>query len=303
MKLKFSKKLIILVFCFVAIGAGSFVAIFLNKKEPIIEEAIVETPPEIKKEIPKREVLGFSVEGREIESYNFGKGEKLLVFVGGIHGGYEWNSVLLAYELADYFEASPEVIPDDLRVAIIPSLNPDGIFKIVNKEGRFNVADLPTEGSNAAGRFNANKVDLNRNFDCKWKPEGTWGTILVSCGEGPFSEPESAALKKFVLENNPAAVLFWHSKSNGVYGSYCEDEILQETREIMNAYSRASGYPAYETFDQYQVTGDASDWLASVGIPAISVELKTHESIEWEQNLAGIKALLDYYGSKVNSSE
>ena len=63
----------------------------------------------------------------------------------------------------------------------------------------------------------------------------------------------------------------------------------------MNAYSRASGYPAVKSFDQYAITGDADGWLASIGIPAITVELKTHEIVEWEGNLAGIKALFKYY--------
>ncbi|OGY58454.1 MAG: hypothetical protein A3F24_00675 [Candidatus Colwellbacteria bacterium RIFCSPHIGHO2_12_FULL_44_17] len=68
---------------------------------------------------------------------------------------------------------------------------------------------------------------------------------------------------------------------------------------IMNEYARASGYSAVESFGQYEVTGDAEGWLASIGIPAITVELKTHETIEWEENLAGIKALFEYYESKV----
>jgi len=44
------------------------------------------------------------------------------------------------------------------------------------------------------------------------------------------------------------------------------------------------------------VTGDAEGWLASIGIPAITVELSTHETIEWEKNFAGIRALLDHFG-------
>ena len=32
-----------------------------------------------------------------------------------------------------------------------------------------------------------------------------------------------------------------------------------------------------------------------IGIPAITVELKTHDDIEWTRNLAGIKALFDYF--------
>ena len=65
----------------------------------------------------------------------------------------------------------------------------------------------------------------------------------------------------------------------------------------MNVYAKASGYNAIKTFDSYAITGDSEGWLASINIPAITVELKTHETVEWEQNLAGIKALLDYYNS------
>jgi len=291
------KQFIIAVLCVIALGVSLFTFFYLRINSELPELVPAMKFPEKKAQGPEREVLGLSVEGREIESYKFGNGKTQIVFVGGIHGGYEWNSVLLAYEFMDYLKANPDVIPENLTVNVIPSLNPDGVFKIVGKAGRFAITDVPA-GTNGAGRFNANDVDLNRNFDCHWKPKGLWGTKEVNCGTEPFSEPESIAIKKFVLEENPSAVLFWHSKSNGVYASYCDGDILQETRDIMNAYSKASGYPPYDTFDSYEVTGDATDWLASIGIPAISVELKTHETVEWEANLAGIQALFEYYESK-----
>jgi hypothetical protein len=83
-----------------------------------------------------------------------------------------------------------------------------------------------------------------------------------------------------------------------VYASECEKGILPETLTVMNTYSKASGYPAVSSFDAYPISGDVEGWLASIGIPAITVELKTHETIEWERNLAGVKALLEYYRSK-----
>jgi len=63
----------------------------------------------------------------------------------------------------------------------------------------------------------------------------------------------------------------------------------------MDAYSHAAGYKAVRTFDAYEVTGDAEGWLASEHIPAITVELSTHETVEWEKNLSGIKALFVLY--------
>lgn len=236
--------------------------------------------------------IGESVEKRKIEVYTYGTGERHLVFVGGIHGGYEWNSVLLAYSFIDYLNSNPEAVPTDVTVSVIPSANPDGLYKVVGKEGRFSPNDISSSIDQSIGRFNANGVDLNRNFNCKWKPEATWRGKKVSAGTAAFSEPEAQALKNFFESQEPYAAIFWHSQANAVYASECEDGILPETLVVMDKYAKAAGYPSVTSFDAYEVTGDAEGWLASIGIPAITVELKTHETIEWEKNLKGIEALL-----------
>jgi len=296
MQNQFPKKVVIAVFLALLIIAG--IIVFFHQKTKPTPEPVVQKVEE--KSGPIREVIGKSVEGREIESYTFGKGETRLAFVGGVHGGYEWNSALLAYQFIDYLKANPKLIPENLTVTIIPSANPDGVYKITKKDGYFVMADvlIKTDDGTGIGRFNANNVDLNRNFDCKWKPESMWRSKIVSAGTSAFSEPESMAIKNFVLKNKPSAVIFWHSQANSVYASECQNGILPETLTIMNKYSLASGYKAVQVFDSYEVTGDAEGWLASIGIPAITVEMQTHETIEWDRNLAGVKALLDYFGSK-----
>ncbi|OHA25950.1 MAG: hypothetical protein A3C06_01865 [Candidatus Taylorbacteria bacterium RIFCSPHIGHO2_02_FULL_46_13] len=286
-----TKPLAVIVLILTALGIGVFTFVSLRKTAPEIQPAVA------KDLSPKHTIIGQSVLGRDIGAYTYGNGATHLVFVGGMHGGYEWNSVLLAYTFMDYLDANPDAIPDNLTVTVIPSVNPDGVYKVVGKSGRFTYADISTNQQTlVSGRFNANTVDLNRNFDCKWKPESMWQTKTVSGGSAAFSEPETKAIRNFILENNPRAVIFWHSQSNAVYASACQDGILPETLAIMNAYSDASGYPAVKTFDAYETTGAADDWLASVNIPSITVELKTHDTIEWNQNLAGIKALFGYYG-------
>ena len=274
--------------------------LWLKDDTPAVNVPVAE-PISVEEEKPfvSEEVIGTSVLGREIQAYTYGNGDTHLLFVGGIHGGYEWNSVLLAYSFMDYLSSNPTFISDNLRITVIPSLNPDGLYDVIQKEGRFALSDVPTS-STALGRFNARDVDLNRNFDCKWKPESTWRSEVVSAGAAPFSEPEAKALQTFVVKSAPDAVVFWHSQANAVYASECENGILPETLAIMNTYSKAAGYTAVDSFDAYPVTGDAEGWLASINIPAITVELKTHETIEWAQNLAGIKALVGYYETKSN---
>ncbi len=290
----FTKRILTAVLMIVAVvGIGVFAFVGLSKKA-------LETPPVVvpKKSEPVEEIIGRSVEGRAITAYRYGTGTGAeLVFVGGMHGGYEWNSVLLSYTFLDYLSANPEVIPAGLAITVVPSVNPDGVYKVTGKEGRFGITDVATDTEVlASGRFNANDVDLNRNFDCKWKPKATWQQRDVSAGKAPFSEPEAAAIRDFALKHRPAVFVFWHSKANAVYASECEKGILPETLDSMNAYAQASGYPAITSFGAYAVTGDSEGWLASIGIPAITVELSTHETIEWEKNLSGIKALFDYFG-------
>lgn len=281
----------------VALGLGAVVVANLREKAP--KTPVEPVSPTTNK--MTHEVIGRSVEGRDITAYHYGTGNTELLFVGGIHGGYEWNSVMLAYQFMDYVERNPGVIPANIAVTVIPSANPDGVYNVVGKEGRFTKRDVSTEQRVLeSGRFNARGVDLNRNFDCKWKPTSTWRSVTVSGGIKAFSEPEAAALRNFVLAHAPRAVILWHSQANAVYPAECGGAILSETRDLMEAYARAAGYQALESFDAYDVTGAADGWFASIGIPAITVELKTHETIEWEQNLAGIRALFGYYGQKRN---
>lgn len=244
-------------------------------------------------------VVGSSVLNRDIEVYEFGKSneeEKHVIFVGGIHGGYEWNTVLLAWEFIDYLKENPDFIPDGVKVSIVPSLNPDGVHKVIESTSeRFEAVDVPPLEMTLAGRFNANEVDLNRNFDCNWQPESTWRGEIVDAGSEAFSEPEAKAIKDLVESKDPVAVVFWHSAAGAVYGSECNEGILADTVGIMNAYAVATGYTAVQSFDHYEITGDAEGWLASIGVPSITVELTNHQDLEWEKNLAGMEAVLQYF--------
>lgn len=240
--------------------------------------------------------LGTSVEGTPIVAYHFGTGDTELLFVGGIHGGYSWNTALVAYDLIDYLTENKDVIPEGVKVTVIPVVNPDGLKKVVGTAGRFEESMVPaTLADRVPGRFNAHNVDLNRNFACDWQAEGTWQSKSVSGGNAAFSEPESQALKNYVEKNTPAAVVVWYAAAGGVYASNCHNGVLPKTTEIMNVYAQASGYPAHQTFDYYEVTGDMVNWLASKNIPGISVLLTTHDSVEWDKNKKGIDALLAAY--------
>lgn len=248
----------------------------------------------VQTEVGPVEIIGSSVEGRDITAYHFGDGEKEVLFVGGLHGGYSWNTSLVAYELVSYLEANPSAVPEGVRVTVIPAVNPDGLYDITGKEGLFVKADVSgTAAAKVAARFNANDVDLNRNFNCLWEETGTWQSKSVSGGDAPFSEPEAAAVRDYVESRSLSAVVTWYAAAGGVYASNCQNGVMAETLELTNLYADASGYTSNEEFDFYEITGDMVNWLASKKIPAISVLLTDRENTEWSKNKKGIEAILN----------
>jgi hypothetical protein len=216
-----------------------------------------------------------------------------------MHGGYEWNSVLLAYEALDYFLAQPELVPPNVTLHIIPSANPDGQRLVTGSTGRFSPAEVVF--NTLPGRFNGRGVDLNRNWDCVWQAQARWRDEVVSGGDAPFSEPEARALRDYLLryddvaddkgEGETTAVVFWHSAANAIFTAHCH-EPHPPSLQLGELYSIASGYPLRTSFTAYPLTGDASNWLATQDIPSITIELATHSLTDWEMNRRGMLAIL-----------
>ena len=278
-----------------------------SERNTAVTTSSEETMPteETEKEAEEREeeqkdesetVIGTSADGRDVVAYHYGEGETELVFIGGIHGGYAWNTVLVARELMEYLEDEQGAIPENIKVTVIPILNPDGLASVVGTDGVFDASDVSSSQETiVAGRFNDNDVDLNRNFACDWQAKGTWKNQTVSGGDEAFSEPESQAVRDYIEKNEPTAVVAWYSAAGGVYTSNCHKGVSPETSALTNIYADASGYPAYEAFDFYEVTGDMVNWLAKKRIPAISVLLTNHEDVEWDKNKKGVDAILKHY--------
>ena len=288
------KKLIIALVIVAVVGLGWYL---LTKGPdeapvPVVTETPTTTIPVVEEVKPEMSI-GKSVEGRDIMAFTFGKGDASVLFVGGLHGGYEWNTSLVAYQMMDYLKANPQAIPEGVQVTVIPVANPDGLSKVVDPSGPFVAADITaTQAVQVSGRYNANKVDLNRNFDCQWQATGKWQTTTVSGGTAAFSEPEALAIKNYVEAQDPSAVVVWYSAAGGVYSSACGGAVSAETTALTNLYAKASGYPAHTSFDYYETSGDMVNWLAKGGIPAISVLLTNHTGTDWSMNQKGIDAVL-----------
>lgn len=239
--------------------------------------------------------IGTSAGGNDIVAYHYGTGAKELLLIGGIHGGYSWNTAALAYSIMDYLERIEDTL-DDIRVTVIPALNPDGLESVFGTAANIDFGTAPTSvAATVPGRFNANEVDLNRNFDCQWQPEATWQNQSVSGGSAPFSEPEAQAIRSYTQANDIAGAVVWYSAAGGVYSSNCQNGVLPTTGAMTDTYADAANYPAYAEYDYYEVTGDMVNWFSKQNIPGISVLLTNHSATEESKNIAGVDAIIKYF--------
>jgi hypothetical protein len=233
-------------------------------------------------------VIGRSVQGRDIEVVRLGLGSRRFFVVGSIHGGVECNTAALVERLAEHFLERPNLLPPDVTLYLVPLLNPDGCA-------------LET-------RFNARGVDLNRNWGAQnWTTDAQWSRGLVpgSGGPFPFSEPETRALRAWLLalqelpRRGELQGIFYHSAvpPTGLV------QPGQGASALARAFASATGYRySVEWVGDYVVTGGALDWAAENGLAAMNVELPDRDGPDavpdgwsethFEVNLRGLLAVL-----------
>ena len=132
-------------------------------------------------------LIGYSQENRpillhETAALQSAPGGTLLI--GGMHGD-ERATVLLLLSFQDRLQRSGRVSQSAPALGIIPLANPDGYLRNT--------------------RYNARGVDLNRNFETGWTAQSE-----EPSGAAPWSEPESRALRDYILHQRPERIITLH---------------------------------------------------------------------------------------------
>ena len=131
-------------------------------------------------------ILGQSVQKRPISATTLtdtaSPNPQTVLLVCGIHGN-EAAATPSFWRLIGFLQSNP-ILLKNRSVIIVPALNPDGIA--------------------AHQRYNANGVDLNRNFGANNRKNSN------RYGREPLSEPESQILHDLILNSNPARIVMMH---------------------------------------------------------------------------------------------
>ncbi len=210
--------------------------------------------------------LGRSAGGRSISMLEVGNPDgPVVVLVGSIEGDQADTSDIVR-QLMDWYRSRPKQVPNGGLLYLIPSLCPDGNAR--------------------SSRFNANEVDLNRNWDA-----GNWVRDAVvpgypkgkpgAGGSSPFSEPETRALRDLLNQLNSSGrkvfLITLHSTVNSgsrdqVFPGYTSTGIHEASNTLTQQVGNILGYQ-YNTAWSYATTGEAIAWTAEQGIPSVDIVL------------------------------
>jgi len=240
--------------------------------------------------------LGPTVEGRwiyvvRITDYpDSNEIEPGYVYISTMHGDEPVGTELLIWlcdSLTQNYTTDSRLtrIVDSVDLWVIPMMNPDG-------------------NSNTS-RYNANGVDLNRNFPV---PDGDDGD------DGTYSrQPETQAIIDFLSQINPAFTINFHTGAVVVNYPWDfdtarapDDQLLIQRSldySILNPTMYYGSFPDGITngYDWYEVDGSMQDWhYHNFNVPHITVELN---NVKWpsDTELPGIWS--DNYDAMVRQLE
>ncbi|KAF5296619.1 hypothetical protein FQA39_LY12447 [Lamprigera yunnana] len=226
--------------------------------------------------------IGTSVEGRELRVLkisNGNAGNKAVWVDGGIHAR-EWISPATVTFIINDFVENWHNQPNAIRNIdwhFLPVANPDGyefthIYDRLWRKNRSKKASCPG-------------TDLNRNFGHYWGGQGSskYPCHDIYAGTGPFSEPETSAIRKYITETERHALwkayLTFHSYGQYILYPWGYAAIdTDDHRELNNVGNKMAKAIQTATGARYKVGSSAKMLYAASG-----------GSDDWAKGIAGIK--------------
>jgi len=235
--------------------------------------------------------IGKSLEQRELWAIKISDNvsqdeEEPVVVLLGAHHAREWISVdvpfLIAKHLIENYASDPSIaqLVNNSEIWIVPMVNPDGHQYSVMTDRLWR----KNRRNNGDGSFG---VDLNRNYSYQWGGPGSSGDTFseIYRGPSPFSEPETQAVRDFLEQQSPKALISYHNYSQlvlypwGYTYSPAPHKALLDSLAVAMAHQIRSvhgeNYRPGQASTLYLASGDTTDWLyALLSSPAYTIELR-----------------------------
>lgn len=232
-------------------------------------------PPQISTSLPCINI-GKSISGKTIKCFKVGNGKNKKLYTFGIHGN-EVGTVKLGHYFTSWLSENVKKL-DQYTIFVVPCLNPDGYDMACNRPEYLQ--------GGRTGRFNANNVDLNRNFDTpSFRKKSKWAfgknyseKSDVHCGEFGGSEPEIKALTEFIKSEKIKVLLMFHNAGKDIMPN--SSKLAKKMAKI---YADKTGFRIVKSdhWKELQQTGTAAEWCDIHGISYVEIEGSTRWGSDW----------------------
>jgi len=185
-------------------------------------------------------------------------------------GGLSQMLFYMWYLLENY-EKDPTVksIVDNTQLFFVPCVNPDGY--IFNEKTNPNGGGMwrKNRKKNATNNYG---VDLNRNYGYKWGYDNSGSSPTTNNetyrGTGPFSEPETQAIKSFCEQHKFQLALNYHTYGNLLiypWGYSSQEKTVDDTvfYNFGKLFTKENNYKYGNSIEtvSYDVNGGSDDWM------------------------------------------
>ncbi len=216
---------------------------------------------------------GYSVQNRQLPVLKVGNGP-LKIFINATHHPREYTGTIISLNqiqllLESYSSKNSnldgvnvkDLLNNKVSFYFMPLVNPDGVQVCVN--------------STPGYYWNANKVNLNHDYDINWQYSKKYAT-----GSKPFSQPETLAVKALCENIGFDVAVAYHAAGDIIYWYYGQkgDQLVRD-KQFAKELSKVTGYSLVNPTSTVSGSG-FKDWAVSVlKIPAFTIEVGGKRSI------------------------
>ncbi|ACL77709.1 M14 family zinc carboxypeptidase [Ruminiclostridium cellulolyticum] len=212
---------------------------------------------------------GKSVQKRDLSVLKIGNGSKK-IFINAAHHPREYiGTILTLNQIQNLLESYANngsidgqkirnLLDKQVTFYFMPLVNPDGVQICINGTQSY--------------YFNANKVDLNHNYDALWSKKIT---STYSTGAKPFSEPETQAVRDLCLNIEFDLTIAYHAAGDIIYW-YFGQQGADRTRDLAyaNILKTTTGYSLVSSANYKSSTSGFKDWcVQKLKIPSFTIEI------------------------------
>ncbi|WP_050179777.1 M14 family metallopeptidase [Domibacillus robiginosus] len=246
-------------------------------------------------DIASLEVIGKSVDGRDLYALKLGTGKEE-VLINASHHAREHMTTNVVMEMADQYAHlfqtngfmngySVRSLLQKTSIYFVPMVNPDGVslVQLGADSAKNKAAILKLNGGSAnfaAWKANVRGVDLNRQYPANWRS--------ICCdpgkpssqnykGPAPLSEPEAKAMYDFTLKHSFKASAAYHSSGQIIYWHFHQSG-ARKSRDLALAkrVSQKTGYSLVAP-QSNPSGGGYTDWfIQNEQKPGLTIEISPY---------------------------